>query len=270
MLDLIAGARHSLRLSIFRCHDEDVLGALAAAVCRGVVVEALLTPRASGGRKRLRHLAKALSQTGARVHQAPAVAKYHAKYAVADARVALVATHNATRKCFTRSCDFAVTTSDPDVVRSLSTLFALDAAGRLPGRRHAFSPRLVIGPDGARARMRALIAGATSSIDVLDHKLSDPEMLALLLARRAAGVDVSVIAGALPHGLVSHGKLVIVDRRQAVFGSLALSPRSLDVRREVSIVIDRPALVEELIDFYRGLRPRAATGWPPATSVRAA
>ncbi|MBA3270192.1 MAG: hypothetical protein H0T71_06735 [Acidobacteria bacterium] len=257
MLDLIGGARERLVLSLFRLDDFGILDALAAALDRGVKVEAIVTKRAKG-KKRLRQLWEALEEIGAVVHRyADPVVKYHAKYLVADERVALVTTLNPTKKCFTTTWDFVLTTRDRTVTRSLSTLFTLDAAGERVMPRHKISRRLIVGPEGARGRMRALIMSARRSIKILDHKLSDPDLVALLRERRAHGIVVSVIGAQPVASLVPHGKLMIVDESRAVVGSMAMSALSLDFRREVSILAETPAVVRALNKFYQTLSESA-------------
>lgn len=257
MLDVIAGARSRLVLSLFRCNDYGILDAIAAALERGVAVEAILTKRAKGGKKNLKRLWKALGQMGAVVHwYADPVVKYHAKYLVADERRALIATLNPTHKCFTRTWDFVFVTEDKNLVRSVQTLFALDASGERVLPRHRLGQRLIIGPEGARARLRRLLGSAQKKIELLDHKLSDPDVVALLRERREAGVTLSLL-GRKPIGpLVPHGKLLIVDGTTAVLGSMAMSALSLDFRREVSVVIDDKAVVAALNDFFRELSER--------------
>jgi cardiolipin synthase A/B len=258
MLDIISSARSRLVLSLFRCNEFATLDALAGALERGVKVEAILTKRAKGGKKRLRKLWAALEEMGAVVHRyGDPVVKYHAKYLVADGKTALVTTLNPTRKCFTRTWDFVLTTEERTVVRSLSTLFALDAAGQRVLPRHRISPRLIVGPEGARLRIHEMLASARHSIQVLDHKLSDPDLVALLREQRNKGIAVSVV-GRQPMGpLVPHGKLFIVDGSRAVLGSTAMSALSLDFRREVSIVVDAPHVVRRLNEYYKELSERA-------------
>jgi phosphatidylserine/phosphatidylglycerophosphate/cardiolipin synthase-like enzyme len=258
MLDVIANARQRLVLSLFRCNDFGILDALAAALERGVKVEALLTKRAKGGKKSLRKLWEALEEMGATVHRyGDPVVKYHAKYVVADGTTALVATLNPTRKCFSRTWDFVLTTEERSVARSLSTLFALDAAGKRVLPRHRISPRLLVGPEGARARMRALLTSARHSIHILDHKLSDPDLIALLRERREEGIAVTVIGGQATGSMAPHGKLLIIDEARALLGSMAMSALSLDFRREVSILTETPAVVQTLNLFYRDLSAKA-------------
>jgi len=260
LLDVIAGAKRRLVLSLFRCDDFSVLDALAAALERGCEVEAILTKRAKGGKKRLKKLWGALEEMGAVVTRyGDPVVKYHAKYLVADESTAIVTTLNPTKKCFSRTWDAVLITKDPSVVKGLMALFRADSTGQpLPSRR-PISRRLIIGPERSRAEIRGLIAGARKSIRILDHKLSDPDLVGLLRERRTAGIAVSVI-GRHPMGPIEpHGKMMIIDEDRAVLGSTALSTLSLDFRREVSIVIHDPAVVKQLKTAYQQLSARAGS-----------
>lgn len=270
LLDLIGSARRRLVLSLFRCDDFTILDALATALERGCEVEAVLTKRAKGGKKRLKKLWGALEEMGAVVTRyADPVVKYHAKYLVADGATAMITTLNPTRKCFTRTWDAVLVTEDPSVVKGLLTLFRADAAGKpLPPRR-PISRRLIVGPERSRAEIRGLIAGAKHSIRILDHKLSDPDLVALLRERREAGVTVSVLGKQPIRGFEPHGKMLIVDESRAVLGSTALSTLSLDFRREVSIVIHDPPLVKQLNMSYQqlSLKVGAAAGHLPGDRI---
>lgn len=258
LLGVIGAARRRLILSLFRCDDFTVLDALAAALERGCEVEAILTKRAKGGKKRLKKLWGALEEMGAVVTRyADPVVKYHAKYLVADDRTAIITTLNPTRKCFTRTWDAVLVTEDSSVVKGLLTLFKADAAGVPLAPRRSLGRRLIVGPERSREEIRQLIAGAKHSIRILDHKLSDPDLVALLRERRADGITVSVL-GKQPMGaVVPHGKMMIVDEARAVLGSTALSTLSLDFRREVSVVIHEPALVKQLNMSYQRLSSKA-------------
>jgi cardiolipin synthase len=258
LLSVIGAAKRRLILSLFRCDDFSVLDALAAALERGCEVEALLTKRAKGGKKRLKKLWGALEEMGAVVTRyADPVVKYHAKYLLADGQTAIITTLNPTRKCFTRTWDAVLITEDPSVVKGLQTLFKADAAGLpLPSRRPV-GRRLIVGPERSRTEIRALIASAKHSVRILDHKLSDPDVVALLRERRAEGITVSVLGKHPMGGVLPHGKMMIIDEERAVLGSTALSTLSLDFRREVSVVIHEPALVKQLNMSYQQLGAKA-------------
>ena len=258
LLNVISGARRRLVLSLFRCDDFSILDALAAALERGCEVEAILTKRAKGGKKRLKKLWGALEEMGAVVTRyGDPVVKYHAKYLVADGTTAIITTLNPTQKCFTRTWDAVLITPDPTVVKGLLTLFRADSAGALLPSRRPISRRLIIGPERSRAEIRGLIAGARSSIRILDHKLSDPDIVALLRERREEGITVTVLGKQPIRGFAPHGKMMIIDESHAVLGSTALSTLSLDFRREVSIVVHDPALVKQLNMSYQQLSLKA-------------
>ena len=258
LLGVIGAARRRLILSLFRCDDFSILDALAAALERGCEVEAVLTKRAKGGKKRLKKLWGALEEMGAVVTRyADPVVKYHAKYLVADDATAVITTLNPTRKCFTRTWDAVLITQDPSVVKGLLTLFKADAAGVPLAPRRPLGRRLIVGPERSRAEIRGLIESARHSIRILDHKLSDPDVVALLRERRSDGIIVSVL-GKHPMGaVIPHGKMMIIDEARAVLGSTALSTLSLDFRREVSVVIHEPGLVKQLNMSYQQLSAKA-------------
>ncbi len=258
LLGVIGAARRRLVLSLFRCDDFSILDALASALERGCQVEAILTKRAKGGKKRLKKLWGALEEMGAVVTRyGDPVVKYHAKYLVADGATAVITTLNPTRKCFTRTWDAVLITQDPAVVKGLLTLFRADAAGKPLPSRSPINRRLIVGPERSRAEIRGLIAGAKSSIRILDHKLSDPDLVGLLRERREEGITVTVLGKQPIRGFEPHGKMMLIDESRAVLGSTALSTLSLDFRREVSIVVHDPALVKQLNMSYQQLSLKA-------------
>jgi phosphatidylserine/phosphatidylglycerophosphate/cardiolipin synthase-like enzyme len=245
VLEVIRGAKRSLVLSLFRCNDDEIFEELGRATARGVAVEALITSRAKGGKKKLQKLWDRLARTGASVYAyTEPVVKYHAKYLVADDGPAVVASLNLTRKCFERTCDALVVTWDAAVVDGLRRLLDADRERRpLPD---AVPARLIVGPERARRQFDALIRQAKTSIRLIDAKMSDPDMLALLAERRALGLTVEVFGSKCVAGLKSHGKMLLIDDRVAVVGSLALAAISLDFRREVAIVVEEARAVEEI------------------------
>jgi phosphatidylserine/phosphatidylglycerophosphate/cardiolipin synthase-like enzyme len=259
ILDVIRQARASIVLSLFRCNDKEIFAELERATERGVRVEALMTSRAKGGKKKLRKLWEALERTGAEIQPyTDPVVKYHAKYLVADDGPAVVASFNFTKKCFARTCDAMVLTHDSEVIAGLRALFAADRElAPLPAD---VSPRLIIGPERARQQFTDLFAQAQSSIRIIDAKLSDPDLVTLLNARRAAGLTVDVYSTKKLGDLKSHGKIILVDDRLAVVGSLALAAISLGFRREVAIVVEEPEAVAEVTHLFKTLDAEPVSG----------
>lgn len=265
VLDVIRNAERRLSLSLFRCNDDEILDEIGRAVERSVDVEVLTTARAKS-RKQVEKLRRVLARTGADVHTyADPVVKYHAKYLVADDGPAVVASLNFTRKCFNRTCDALVVTHDPDVVSGLQRLMAADRNGE--PAPESLSPRLIIGPERARRQFTALIEGARESIRLIDAKLSDPDLATLLNERRAGGVKVEVIMSRRVGELKSHGKIMLVDNRIAVIGSLALAALSLEFRREVAITVEEPGAVAEVEQLFKAI-PEIAIMRPATTGLK--
>lgn len=262
VLKVIRSARKRLVLSLFRCDDFKVLDELAQALQRKVKVEALLTQRAKGGKKRLKELWGYLESLGATLHRyADPVVKYHAKYIVADDGPALVASLNFTRKCFQSTVDFLLVTHDPAVVSGLKRLFDADCRKPHPGFPRV-GARLIVGPERARQQFSTLLQSARRSIRIIDHKLTDPSIQRLLEAKKTDGVTVVVLGRGASGSLTSHGKLVLVDEQTAVIGSLALSALSLEFRREVAIIIREPRPVSQLNKYFQSLVTPALVSRP--------
>lgn len=266
VIDVIRQARTHLSLSLFRCNDKEIFREIRSAVDRGVDVEVVVTSRAKGGRKALRKLWQRLEDTGATVHAyTDPVVKYHAKYVVADEGPALVTSLNFTKKCFLRTSDAIVITWDPDVIGGLRQLMATDRDGI--AAPDSLPSRLILGPERARRQFTDLFQQAKSSILLIDPKLSDPGILALLDERRAAGIVVHVHDAERVGELKSHGKIMLIDGARAVIGSLALTALSLDFRREVAIETTDPGVVRDIQLLFRALGVTAA--FPGAVPVAA-
>ena len=267
IVQAIDSARVSVRLSMFRCTDFKVMDKLAEALGRGVRVELLLTRRAKGWEKKIRELGLYLESMGAQVHRysLPGI-KYHAKYLVVDDTLALVSSANPTLKCFEKTCDFVLETRDDAVISSLTQLFDQDAASPASSLPAGLSPRLIVGPQTARTAYRRLIAGATQSIRIVDHRVTDPDMVHLLEERQAAGIGIIIYGRGAVNGHKSHGKMMLIDGSRAVIGSISLSPPSLGKRRELAAVIDDP----ECVACFEHFLDSAGSGAPFRASATAA
>ena len=267
IIALIRGARRRLMLSIFRCDDHGVLEALGEAVRRGVQVQAIVTGRARDAASELNCVEHFLTVHGIDVHRQIEAIKYHAKYIVADDEVALVASLNFTAKCFERTCDFMLMTTDAVVVSGLTELFAADWQQRPVVLTTAQAERLIVGPEHRpRARFAELARAARQRIRVIDARVTDRVVRSILDARRAAGIEVDVKGRDDLGTLAAHGKLLLVDGTTAVIGSIALRPAALDGRRELAVVTCDPGVLRQLEMFWRSLpearvRPLLSQKW---------
>ena len=251
VIDAFRSATRTLKLSIFRCDDSGITDEITAAIRRHVDVKILVSMRARGSRKRLNRLAEFLNSAGAKIYRyggEPSV-KYHAKYIVADDTTGLISSSNFTRKCFESTCDFLLVSHEPEVVGGLKDLFEHDCHAPdfpLPEISH----RLIIGPERTRESFTRLLESARMSISIIDHRVTDPAIMDLIENKRKSGVKVGILGRGDLAGMLSHGKMMVLDNQQAVMGSVALSKVSLETRREVAIRMDEPGLVQELNRFF--------------------
>ncbi len=72
-------------------------------------------------------------------------------------------------------------------------------------------------------------------------------------------MNVEIIGSKRLGDLKSHGKIMLIDNRVAVVGSLALAALSLDFRREVAIIVDDPAAVADVSQLFETIAAVVAT-----------
>lgn len=253
----IRTARKKIDIFIFRFDREEIEKALTAAVLRGVAVRALIAHTNRGGEARLRKLEQRLLAGGVLVSRtADDLARYHAKYMVADSTLHLFG-FNLTRLDIDKSRSFAISTRDTKAVQEATKLFESDVARQpyTPGRSN-----LVVSPDNARATLSAFIKGARRELAIYDAKVHDPAMIKLLKERAATGVKVRVIGnikgkdgGIETRRLAAmrlHVRAIVRDGTRAFVGSQSLRKDELENRREVGLIITNPTVSRELLQVF--------------------
>ena len=254
LVTAVRHARKSVDLMVFRFDRADLRRALADAVTRGVTVRTLIAHTNSEGSRGLRKLELDLLGAGVAVSRTDDdLIRYHAKFIVIDRQRAFILGFNYTSLDILRSRSFGVEVRNRRIVQELLTLFEADASRQpyTPG-----VPDLVVSPLNARERLGAFIRSARRQLLIYEPKLSDPRMIALLLDRVRAGVDVRVLGHVAKAGgkIISarlagrrlHVRAMIADGRRAFVGSQSLKRLELDKRREVGLVIRESKVVRQL------------------------
>jgi phosphatidylserine/phosphatidylglycerophosphate/cardiolipin synthase-like enzyme len=261
----IAGARHSLDLSLYELDDAATEDALVARARAGVDVRVLLDA-AYEGRSENAGAALDLAAGGVHVTWAPADQIFHAKYAVVDDRAAYVGTGNLVADDYASTRDFWVEDTRPADVSAIERTFNNDVAHRDAAPRP--SGGLVWSP-GSTAALVGLIGAARTSLLVENEEMDDGTIEAALEAAAARGVRVRVVmtdsyewAGAFarlrragievaalgPSPIYIHAKVICVDCDASggtVFvGSENFSVSSLVYNRELGVVTRSRAAVE--------------------------
>jgi cardiolipin synthase len=256
IIDEIDAAKRSIDLEVYILTDDVILKALQRAQDRGVAVRVMLEEHPFGGDGHQPATFARLEDGGIAVRWSNPLFRFsHIKTMVVDDEVALIMNQNLSASSFSKNREFAVVTNRPDAVHTAAAIFEADwTRGGEPDPRP-----LVVSPTNARAELLALIAGANQSLDVYAEVLRDPEMLTALADAESRGVAVRVIvspsadfrearatlvaAGVdlrLLSRLYVHAKVIVADGRRAFIGSENISATSLDLNRELGIIVDDP------------------------------
>jgi phosphatidylserine/phosphatidylglycerophosphate/cardiolipin synthase-like enzyme len=275
LLEGIRSARRRLELYVFRLDRDDIERALRDAVRRGVSVRALVARSGRGGLGALEDRLRRAGVTVARTHDD--LARYHGKMMIVDRATLYVLGYNLTHQDIERSRSLGLVTSRHELVQEAVRLFQadFDRSRYKPGH-----PQFVVSPLNARATLAPLIAGARRELLIYDDRLTDREMIRLLRSRAKAGVDVRVLGsmdkkpGPLqlrkPPGWKLHVRAIVQDGRRAFVGSQSLRRLELDGRREVGLLVEEAAVVDQIRRVFEWDWARAASGkTKPASLPRA-
>ncbi|HTU28715.1 MAG TPA: phospholipase D-like domain-containing protein [Solirubrobacteraceae bacterium] len=265
-VSMIAGARHSIEMTMYELTDTRVEGALEAAAHRGVDVRVLLNGGYYSERESTNDAAvRALAGHGVHVQLSPTYfALTHQKTLTVDGRESAVMTLNFDGE-YATTRDFAVLDRRSADVSAVVATFDADWAHRRI-TPPAGSGDLVWSPGAASAVVR-MIQSAHRSIALEDEEMAYAPATSALCAAARRGVAVTIVmtwesdwydafselkhCGAnvrVDHGqsYYIHAKVLVVDDREALVSSQNLSDGSLERNRELGITLTSPPLVHAL------------------------
>ncbi len=273
VLSAIADDRDTLRVVMYLITDSDIVWALKDAAARGVNVRVLLEMNPYGGSSQNATIAADLKAAGVSVQWDPRTIRYlHQKTIIVDESYALVMTANFTSSSFTANREYMIRTTRPEDVAEIIATFEADWARQ--AMQHT-NLRLAWSPDNARDFLLRLIDEAQTALDIEHQNMQDEEVLDHLVAAASRGVRIRYLSS--PHYPLSedndepgrerlrqagaqvrylddpyiHTKVLIVDGRQVLVGSINLTSGSLDFNRELSILVDEPYVVQALLQQFQ-------------------
>ena len=273
ILEAINGAARSLRVKMFVFSDPALLAAVIAAKRRGVKVRIMLNPSRRSGKAENQHSRKMLREAGVDVIDSnPAFGLTHEKSMVVDDTNAFVKSLNWETKNLTETRDYAVVTSHKHEVREIIDCFEAD------WERKAFDAgedaHLIWCTGNGRERIARCIDDARHSIFLQNERYQDAVIIERLVRAACRGVKVHVMARP-PHKLQMekltegvgglrtmddvgikvhklkhlklHAKMLLIDKRRVIVGSINLAPGSFDSRRELAIEVSDEHVVERMM-----------------------
>jgi cardiolipin synthase len=268
ILDEFSAASISIDLYIYLLPSDEAIEALHAAHGRGVQVRVILERDPFGGGNSNQDAFDRLEAAGIEVRWANDRFRFsHIKSFIVDGAIAGIMTLNLSWTALTANREFAVVTSDPEDVGTLSALFESDWTGS------GFEPSgsIVTSPDNSRVVVMDLLAAADESISIYAEVLRDSEVREALIDAVDRGVSIRILIPTDPadddvliyreliangvevHFLMnaySHAKAIVVDGRVALVGSQNLTSTSLIENREAGILLDDPDNVGRLLAVF--------------------
>lgn len=275
ILDVIGKARQRVFVKMFKLTSERIQQALVAAQQRGVDVRVMLNPSRSDGSRANDEAAEALRLGGVRVEWThPDFYVTHEKSMVAD-ELAFICTFNFADKYFKKTRGYAIVSRNQEEVAEVVEGFEAD------WERRSFTPGRLVWSQGSqgnsRRRLQSLIEGAREEILIENPKLVDEQIKDCLLAALGRGLRVCFLSSGLK-GLsewdiaenssnlrqllaqgaevreikkpAMHAKLVLIDRKQALVGSMNLDRSCFELRRELGVVVRHPVPLADLLETF--------------------
>jgi cardiolipin synthase len=278
---LIQNASSSIDLVMYEFDDTNIEALLAKLAQEGIAVRVILDNGYFGAGSAVNEEAfDYLQNNGVQVHwSAQYFALTHEKSLVVDDTEALIMTFNLSPQYYKSDRDFGVLDVDSNDVTAIEQTFNADWNGKNISAQNGDD--LVWSPN-ARGQLITLIDGATSTLDLYNEEMEDPQIISALEQAAARGVNVEVdmtysanwtsVFAALSNAgvhvrtyaanasLYIHAKVVIADAAQAFVGSQNFSSTSLDQNRELGLITSDPNIVGSLAKTF-------ADDWQNATPL---
>jgi len=276
VLDFINSARSSLLIKQFTFTEPSLVEATIARHQAGVEVRVMLNAQRSGGDRANDETYEQLHHEGIDVQWTnPKFYVTHEKSIVVDRKAAMIATYNLMLKYFTLTRDYGIITHDPVQVAQIIEVFDADWDHR--DHTPAAEGGLLWSNSNSRAQMARFIDRASKTLHVQHPKFVDAVILDRLVDAAERGVKINVLCGG-KHGISEwdildtfsslrtlrrfgakvhkqknlrvHAKLIIVDEREALVGSMNIDRSAFDARRELGLTTDDPDIVGRLRSVF--------------------
>lgn len=274
--EFIASAQKSLLIKQFTFTEPSLVAAAIERHQAGVTVRVMLNPARSGGDRANDETFEQFSDAGVNVQWSnPSFYVTHEKSIVVDETAALVATFNLCEKYFTLTRDYGFITTDAEHVAQIVEVFDADWSHTdwAPSSYHG----LLWSNSNSRYHMAKFIDTAEHHLRIQHPKYVDAVILDHIAAAVGRGVNVHVLCGG-KHGISEwdildtfaslrtlrrfgakvrkqknlrvHAKLVIVDDREALVGSMNIDRSAFDLRRELGVMVHDPDAVGQLTQVF--------------------
>ena len=265
ILSLMNDAKSSIKLVIYGLTDEQFINALIKAKNKGKNVQVLLEPkpyRAEG--ENTSAMQKLHADDIALQQPNPDFKLLHQKTLLIDQNYAVIMTFNFTHSTFKKERNFALIITDPAELQEIQNVFSADWQHK---NIAVNNPNLVWSPNNSREKILELIHQAHSSIKIYAEGLSDYRVIGALAKAARSGANVQVLMSAewnkrdnkkfaylskagvnvrFSKNYMIHAKVILIDQKRALLGSINLTKPSMDDNRELSVITNSANIVNAL------------------------
>lgn len=183
----------------------------------------------------------------------------HSKIDLMD-KIFLIKTANLTHSSLFSNREYMFLSSNPWVLQSLKTIFAKDRSGEriLLADIH---PNLVICNINCRSVIENILSNAKESIIIDTQYINDAAIIDILSNQQKKLKEMKLlVADITTNDMVQsllpdftkkyterylHAKMILIDHKLLLLGSMNLSANSLDKNREIWILLTDPALISQ-------------------------
>lgn len=184
----------------------------------------------------------------------------HAKLNIIDNSY-VVQTANLTASSFTKNREHFLYGTDPSILSGLLQVFLDDWYDRVYYAAD-LQPNVVICPINCREVIEWLLSSAQQSIVIQTQYITDPAVMDIL--KNKSSLDIQIIvadvdsndavlryfwprkARYLPKPYV-HTKMILIDGKTLLIGSMNMSPNSLDENREIGLLVSDQGVIQNFL-----------------------
>ncbi len=191
----------------------------------------------------------------------------HQKTLIIDHHKALVLTFNFTNSSFKNERNFGLIIDDPAMVNEIQQIFNADWNYK---NIIVENPNLIWSPNNSREKLLNFIRQAKSNIDIYAQSITDYKMIGALAEAARHGIKITILTSIKPagknkkydyltragvtihysHHYYIHAKVIIIDHRTAMLGSMNLTNASIDGNRELSVITENKAIINTLENTF--------------------
>ncbi len=191
----------------------------------------------------------------------------HAKVTLLD-NIFAIHTANLTKSSFFKNREYWFWGSNPEVLTSLNKIFDKDWQQQTISAQD-IHPNLLVCPLNCRAGLETLLQSAKESIIMQEQYLADDRVINILKSKAVDPKFKIRISLASPSKNYEwsnyfwthrvrvlkkpyiHAKMILIDKKYLLLGSMNISATSLDKNREIGIIITDTTIIEKFLEQFK-------------------